>query len=173
MLLHLVPLIQTAWAEGGVTQKERDLIVRAARSRGIERGSSADQQLIRWLTERPSEELFEKTLRAIRAILQAARPKSVRPASAICSHSARPSRRRLAASSDSARCRKRSARSWRTSARNWKRAESRNGASRPGLDGGVCRDLRDPDSVISFAGALSADCFRRLSLCSLPSSSLT
>ena len=70
MLLHLVPLIQTAWAEGSVSGKERDLIVRAARSRGIEAGSSADQQLSRWLTDRPSEELFEKTLRAIRAILQ-------------------------------------------------------------------------------------------------------
>jgi hypothetical protein len=74
MLLHLVPLIQTAWAEGGVSAKERDLIVRAARSRGIEAGSSADQQLMRWLTERPSEQLFEKTLRAIRAILQARPP---------------------------------------------------------------------------------------------------
>ena len=74
MLLHLVPLIQTAWAEGGVSAKERDLIVRAARSRGIEAGSSADQQLMRWLTERPSEQFFEKTLRAIRAILQARPP---------------------------------------------------------------------------------------------------
>jgi len=74
MLLHLVPLIQTAWAEGSVSGKERDLIVRAARSRGIEAGSSADQQLTRWLTDRPSEELFERTLRAIRAILQSRSP---------------------------------------------------------------------------------------------------
>jgi hypothetical protein len=80
MLLHLVPLIQTAWAEGGVSAKERDLIVRAARSRGIEAGSSADQQLMRWLTERPSEQLFDKTLRAIRAILQA-RPAEERESS--------------------------------------------------------------------------------------------
>lgn len=74
MLLHLVPLIQTAWAEGGVSQKERDLIVKAARSRGIAAGSPADQQLELWLAKRPSEELFEKTLRAIRTILQAQSP---------------------------------------------------------------------------------------------------
>ena len=74
MLLHLVPLIQTAWAEGGVSQKERDLIVKAARSRGIAAGSPADQQLDLWLAERPSDELFEKTLRAIRTILQAQSP---------------------------------------------------------------------------------------------------
>lgn len=74
MLLHLVPLIQTAWAEGGVSNRERDLIIKAARSRGIDAGSAADRQLNNWLTERPSEELFEKTLRAISAILQARSP---------------------------------------------------------------------------------------------------
>ena len=73
-LLHLMPLIQTAWAEGNISAKERELILRAARSRGIDAGSSADQQLMRWLTDRPSEELFEKTLRAIRAILQSRSP---------------------------------------------------------------------------------------------------
>jgi tellurite resistance protein len=71
MLLHLVPLIQTAWAEGSVSDQERGLIVQAARSRGIEAGSPADQQLGRWLTARPSDDLFEKTLRAIRTILEA------------------------------------------------------------------------------------------------------
>jgi hypothetical protein len=73
-LLHLVPLIQTAWAEGNISPKERDLILRAARSRGIEAGSSADAQLMRWLTDRPSEDLFERTLRIIRAILQSRPP---------------------------------------------------------------------------------------------------
>ena len=80
MLLHLVPLIQTAWAEGGVTQKERELIIKAARSRGITAGSPADQQLGLWLAQRPSDELFEKTLRAIRTILQA-QPEDERAAS--------------------------------------------------------------------------------------------
>ena len=80
MLLHLVPLIQTAWAEGGVSQRERELIVKAARSRGITEGSPCDQQLKMWLERRPSDELFEKTLRAIRTILQA-QPADVRAAS--------------------------------------------------------------------------------------------
>lgn len=75
MLLHLVPLIQTAWAEGSVSDQERDLIVQAARSRGIEPASPADEQLGRWLSARPSDDLFEKTLRAIRTILQARPPK--------------------------------------------------------------------------------------------------
>ena len=71
MMLYLVPVIQIAWAEGGVSQKERDLIVKAARSRGITEGTPCDQQLNIWLTTRPSDEMFEKSLRAIRTLLQA------------------------------------------------------------------------------------------------------
>jgi ATPase inhibitor IATP len=80
MLLHLVPLVQMAWAEGGVSDRERALIVEAARARGVEAGSPADRQLAEWLTSRPSEQLFERTLRAIHAFLQA-RPAEEREAS--------------------------------------------------------------------------------------------
>ncbi len=80
MMLYLVPVIQTAWAEGGVSQKERDLIVKAARSRGITEGTPCDQQLNMWLTTRPSDAMFEKSLRAIRTILQA-QPETAREAS--------------------------------------------------------------------------------------------
>ena len=74
MLLHLVPLLQIAWAEGGVSPQERALIVEAARSRGVQPGTAADLQLNDWLTERPSESFFEKTLRAVRTILEAGSP---------------------------------------------------------------------------------------------------
>ena len=80
MLLHLVPLLQMAWAEGSVSDSERDLILEAARARGVDKDSAADRQLAAWLTDRPSEELFEKTLRAIAAILQL-RPLEERDAS--------------------------------------------------------------------------------------------
>ena len=74
MLLHLVPLVQMAWAEGGVSDSERKLIMDAVRSRGIEETSAAGRQLTAWLTSRPSDAFFETTLRVIGAILQ------VRPA---------------------------------------------------------------------------------------------
>jgi hypothetical protein len=79
-LLHVVPLVQMAWAEGNVSDRERDLIVEAARARGVEPGSPADRQLASWLTRRPPEDFFEKTLRAIAAILQA-QPAEARAAS--------------------------------------------------------------------------------------------
>lgn len=79
-LLHVVPLVQMAWAEGGVSMRERDLIIEAARARGIETGSPADQMLAGWLATRPSDELFSTTLRAIAAML-ASRPEAERNAS--------------------------------------------------------------------------------------------
>jgi hypothetical protein len=68
-LLPLVPVIQVAWAEGGVSDAERKLIVQLARSRGIAAGSAADQQLIEWLDRRPSEDVFKRATRLIRAML--------------------------------------------------------------------------------------------------------
>lgn len=78
-LLHLVPLVQMAWAEGHVSLRERDLIIEAARARGIETDSAADTQLKGWLTTRPSDELFTTTLRAIAAMF-ASRPDEERAA---------------------------------------------------------------------------------------------
>ena len=48
-LLPIVPILQVAWAEGGVSAAERKLIVQLARARGIAAGSAADRQLNEWL----------------------------------------------------------------------------------------------------------------------------
>lgn len=79
-LLHVVPLVQMAWAEGHVSMRERDLIMEAARARGIEAGTAADRLLQQWLTSRPSDDLFTTTLRAIGAMLKS-RPEAEREAS--------------------------------------------------------------------------------------------
>lgn len=70
-LLYLAPLVQVAWADGQLSERERDLILQAASSRGIDQDSSAGRQLTDWLTSRPSEELFAKTMRIIGALLDA------------------------------------------------------------------------------------------------------
>jgi hypothetical protein len=70
-LLPLIPLIQIAWAEGGVTGAERDLIVKLARSRGIVEGDAADRQLSAWLTSPPGSQVFASATRLIRAMLAA------------------------------------------------------------------------------------------------------
>lgn len=68
-LLHLVPLVYVAWAEGGVSRRERDLILGAARLRGIAEGGTAHSQLTAWLDHRPEDDFFEKTLEVIGVIV--------------------------------------------------------------------------------------------------------
>jgi tellurite resistance protein len=69
-LLHLVPLVAVAWAEGGIDKRERQLIYEVAKLRGIESGGAAAKQLDGWLNRRPSDEFFERSLRIIRAVLK-------------------------------------------------------------------------------------------------------
>ncbi len=68
-LLPLVPELQVAWAEGGVSAAERAMILDLARSRDIAAGSAADVQLQEWLDARPSEDTFRKAARLIGAML--------------------------------------------------------------------------------------------------------
>jgi len=68
-LLPLVPVLQVAWAEGGISTAEREMIVNLARARGIAPGSNADRQLQQWLDTRPSVETFQKARRLIGAML--------------------------------------------------------------------------------------------------------
>ena len=69
-LLPLVPVLQVAWAEGGVSTAERTMIVNLARARGITAGSAADHQLTNWLDHRPSGDTFDKAGRLISAMLE-------------------------------------------------------------------------------------------------------
>ena len=68
-LLPLIPVLQVAWAEGGISTAERAAIVALARSRGITAGSEADQQLHAWLDQRPSADTFRKATRLIAAMV--------------------------------------------------------------------------------------------------------
>lgn len=70
-LLPLVPMLQMAWAEGGVSAQERALLLQVARARGIAEGSPADRQLREWMTDRPSEDVFTRAGRLTRALLDA------------------------------------------------------------------------------------------------------
>jgi hypothetical protein len=68
-LLPIVPLLQVAWAEGGVSAEERTLIVQLARSRGIEEGSAADAQLTRWMSDAPPASVFAGATRLVNAMI--------------------------------------------------------------------------------------------------------
>lgn len=65
-LLPLVPLVEVAWVEGGVTRRERQFILLAARLRGVTSGDETYKRLTSWLNARPSEEFFRAALAAVR-----------------------------------------------------------------------------------------------------------
>src|SRR5688572_15702703 len=73
-LLHLMPLISVAWADNKVSGPEREMILEAAQLHGVAKESAAYQQLIDWLTHRPSDEFLEQTLRVIAGLAGAAAP---------------------------------------------------------------------------------------------------
>lgn len=73
-LLPLVPILQVAWAEGGVSPEERRLLVEVARTRGIVEGSPADRQLSDWMAQMPPQEVFARATRLIGAMLSAHSP---------------------------------------------------------------------------------------------------
>ena len=62
----LAPLVQVAWAEGHITEREREVIFQIAASRGIEAGSPAHAQLAAWLATRPSDALFETAIEVMK-----------------------------------------------------------------------------------------------------------
>lgn len=67
-LLPLMPVLEVAWAEGGVTDAERKLVIDVARAREIEAGSPADAQLAEWLDRRPDDSVFRRANRLINAL---------------------------------------------------------------------------------------------------------
>jgi hypothetical protein len=67
-LLHIVPLVEVAWAEGGVADRERKMIFKIAEARGIQPDSVAHEMLSHWLENKPSERFFDNSLRAIRVL---------------------------------------------------------------------------------------------------------
>ena len=67
-LLPLIPVLEMAWAEGGVTAPERKMVIDVARARGIEAGSVADGQLAEWLDRQPTENVYQRARRLIAAL---------------------------------------------------------------------------------------------------------
>jgi len=69
-ILHLVPLIQMAWADGEVQDDERARVLQASHDRGITRGSAAHEFLELLLDQRPSDLFFERTNTVIAHLLK-------------------------------------------------------------------------------------------------------
>lgn len=70
----LAPLVQVAWAEGGVTDREREKVLRIATERGIDPSLPAYAQLQEWLRTRPANAIFDTAVEAIKTGLSVLTP---------------------------------------------------------------------------------------------------
>jgi hypothetical protein len=70
-IIHLLPLVQIAWADGAVSIAERTAILRAVQAHGVEPGSPAATFMASLLESRPSDTLLEEILAILRDILAA------------------------------------------------------------------------------------------------------
>jgi hypothetical protein len=68
--LGLVPLIDVAWADGRMAEKERLAVLSAAREKGIDDASPAGLLLAGWLSAPPPPKLREVWIDYVRALCQ-------------------------------------------------------------------------------------------------------
>jgi uncharacterized membrane protein YebE (DUF533 family) len=74
-LLPLVPLIKVAWAEGRVTNREKQMIFEAARRWGITPETASHQKLSEWLEFHPTDDFYNESLKNLKSELQKLKPK--------------------------------------------------------------------------------------------------
>jgi len=70
-ILHLVPLVQVAWSDGGVTEAERTKVHEVAALRGVTPGTPGYLMLEKLLDKRPPDRAFDVCWRVIRAMFTA------------------------------------------------------------------------------------------------------
>lgn len=73
-LIYLAPLVYVAWSEGFVSEGERLRVLQIADERGIRAGTPAYEQLNGWLTERPADDLLEKSIGIVQTVIHAHPP---------------------------------------------------------------------------------------------------
>lgn len=69
-LLSVIPLVQVAWAEGGVSDAERELIYQVAATRDVTEGTTAYDKLNELLASEPPQAFFDNSLRAVNYLFE-------------------------------------------------------------------------------------------------------
>ncbi|MBW3597407.1 MAG: hypothetical protein KY475_09040 [Planctomycetes bacterium] len=74
--LTLAPLVEVAWAEGGVAEKERAAVLRAAEESGVAQDSPAHRLLENWLSEKPGPQLLATWKEYVAALQKSVDPQT-------------------------------------------------------------------------------------------------
>jgi uncharacterized tellurite resistance protein B-like protein len=54
----LIPLVEVAWADGAVSEDEREAVLKAAAENGVQKDSAAHELLKHWLKDRPDSRII-------------------------------------------------------------------------------------------------------------------
>ncbi len=74
--LTLAPLVEVAWAHGGIVREERMAVLQAAESHGVGPGTAAHELLEKWMNEKPGPELFSAWYDYVSTLRKTMDPKS-------------------------------------------------------------------------------------------------
>ena len=66
--LTMIPIVEVAWADGKMDERERDAILRGAESTGIEAASPSHRMLAIWTEEQPAPALYHAWREFIHAL---------------------------------------------------------------------------------------------------------
>jgi hypothetical protein len=68
--LSLIPLVEMAWADGNVDDKEKNEVLTCAEKMGFAKGSADYKILAQWMTHRPSKELLDAWIHYIQGLCE-------------------------------------------------------------------------------------------------------
>lgn len=74
LVMSLYPVIEVAWADGKIDEKERAAILEAAKSIGLEKDSPAYQYLDKWTTEKPELSWHSLWVDYVKALVKNMKP---------------------------------------------------------------------------------------------------
>jgi hypothetical protein len=75
--IHVIPLVQVAWADGNVKPEERAAIIQAARDAGIQSRDGHFPLLEHWLNDHPGREMLEAWKYYIQSLCKQLRPEEI------------------------------------------------------------------------------------------------
>ena len=77
LIMSMYPLVEVAWADGAIDQKERQVLLEQSSGVGIKQGTEAALFLVHWLDERPEPSWHDVWADYVRELTRAMKPDDV------------------------------------------------------------------------------------------------
>lgn len=74
LVMSLYPVVAVAWADGAIDEKERQALLQASKSIGVEQGSSAFEFFSKWVSEKPEPSWYDLWANYVKALVANMKP---------------------------------------------------------------------------------------------------